>query len=199
VSRIGSPRVNHDGVLVVRGNAAVYGSIGPAVERDIARASGNNRLNVDDQSLRQYVLRGEIRVIGHRRRLMDRAPYAVAAKFFDDVKSAPAHFALDGAPDVFGAIPRPRGVERLPERAFGATRQFMRLACRRRHLDAHCRVRMVAVQLSREVELDQISGLDHALAGNAMHHFVVYTDAHLTGKPVNHWRRRARAVFRQHA
>ena len=130
---------------------------------------------------------------------MDRAPYAMAAKFFDDVKSAPPHFALDGAPDVFRAIPRPRGVERLPERAFGATRQFMRLAFCRRHLDAHSRIRMVAVFLSREIELDQISGLEHALAGNTMHHFVVYTDANITRKPVNHWRRGARAVFCEHA
>src|SRR5207248_4313603 len=61
-------------------------------------------------------------VIGHRRRFMDRAPYAMAAKFFDDVKSAPPHFALDGAPDVFRAIPRPRGVERLPERDRKSTR-----------------------------------------------------------------------------
>src|SRR5207244_1856170 len=99
----------------------------------------------------------------------------LAARNHEGVLVVRGKTALDGAPDVFRAIPRPRGVERLPERAFGATRQFMRLAFCRRHLDAHSRIRMVAVFLSREIELDQISGLEHALAGNTMH--VVYTDA----------------------
>src|SRR5438874_10062754 len=76
---------NHEGVLVVRGKTAVDGSIGPAVlvKRDLAGARGNNRLNGDDQPFGQFVLCGKIRVIGHRRRFMDRAPYAMAAKFLD--------------------------------------------------------------------------------------------------------------------
>src|SRR5437899_11317253 len=57
----------------------------------------------------------------------------------------------------------------------------------------------VCISVNDEVVLDQISGLEHALAGNTMHHFVVYTDANITRKPVNHWRRGARAVFCEHA
>jgi hypothetical protein len=36
------------------------------------------------------------------------ATYAVAAKLSHNMKSTAAHFALDGAADVFGAIPRLR-------------------------------------------------------------------------------------------
>src|SRR5437899_2358939 len=110
---------DHDGVLVMRGEASVRSAVRPAIfiECNVAGTSRNNRFNRDDQPLGQFVLRGEIRVIGYSRRLMNRAPDAMAAEFPHHMKTAPTHFALHSAADVFGAVPWPRHIECLPERA----------------------------------------------------------------------------------
>src|SRR5260370_42261798 len=116
---------NYNRVLVVRGEAAVGGAVGPAVliQRDFARACCDDRFNGNDKALGQFMLRGEISVIGHRRRLVNGAPDAMAAEFLDDVKASPPHFALDGSADVFGAVPHLCPREPLPEGSFRATGQ----------------------------------------------------------------------------
>src|SRR5258708_40038682 len=93
---------DHDGVLVMSGETAVGRAVGPAVfvERNVARAGGDDWFDGDDQAFGQFVLRGKLGVVRHRRRLVDRAADAVAAKVLDDMKAAPAHFALNGPADV---------------------------------------------------------------------------------------------------
>src|SRR5260370_8532379 len=97
---------NHDGVLIVRGEAAVGRAIGPAIlaERNVAGAGRNDWFDSDDQARGQFVLRGEVRVIGHRRRLVNGAADAVAAQLLDDVKAPSAPSTLDTTPDVLAAV-----------------------------------------------------------------------------------------------
>src|SRR5258708_19579637 len=89
------------------GETAVARVVGPAVfgERNVARAGGDDWFDGDDQAFGQFVLRGKIGVVRHRRRLVDRAADAVAAKFLDDMKAAPSHFALNGPAHFFGEVP----------------------------------------------------------------------------------------------
>ena len=50
---------DHDGVLVMRGEASVCCAVGPAIliQRNFARACSDDRLDGDDQALGQFVLR----------------------------------------------------------------------------------------------------------------------------------------------
>src|SRR6266481_5753604 len=81
----------------------------------------------------------------------------MAPKFADNLESATADFAFDGAANIFGAIACARGDERMAEGSFSTTREFARY-----------------------------------LAG--WRNFVVDADTHITGKIVNHRRRRVSAV-----
>ena len=91
-----------------------------------------------------------------------------------------------------------RGFQRLPG-PLRATRQFPRVAFSWRHFDAHCRIRVVAILLRREIELDQIAPLNLAIPGNPVNHLVIHADAHITRKPVNHGRRRPCSVLGKHS
>src|SRR5258708_19473482 len=110
------------------GETAVARVVGPAVfgERNVARAGGDDWLDGDGEGLGQFVPRGKIGVVRHRRRLVNRAANAVAAKFLDDVKTAAAHFALNGPADVFREVSRARRTEPLPKGALRAVRQIAR-------------------------------------------------------------------------
>src|SRR5271155_4142173 len=168
-----------DGVLVVGGEAAVGGADGPAVavEGDAACGGGDDRLDRDYEAFDKEMASVGVGVIGDPRLFVNGAPYAVAAKFADDVKAAAADFALDGAADVFGAIAGAGGSEGLAEGAFGAVGEFAGFFLRGRDLDADGGVGVVAVFHSGKVELDEVAGLDGARAGNAVDDFVVDTDA----------------------
>jgi hypothetical protein len=161
----------------MRGEAAVHRAVGPAVltERNIFRAGGNNRLDGDDQAFGQFVLRGEIREIGHRRRLVNGSPDAMPTELAHHVKTAPVQFALHRAADVLRAISRPAPLRCSPRNPCGS-RLF-----------------------GGQVEFDEITALNHAIPGNPVHHFVVDADAHVAREPVHHRRRRPRPMCRKHA
>ena len=128
---------------------------------------------------------------------MNSAADAVAAEFADDVEAAAADFALDGAADVFGAIAGASGGEGLAEGAFGAVGEFAGFFLRGRDLDADGGVGVVAVFYGGEVELDEIAGLDDAMAGDAVDDFVVDADADVAGEIVDEGRRGLRRRFQR--
>ncbi len=57
---------------------------------------------------------------------MNAAADAMAPKFADNLESATADFAFDGAANIFGAIACARGDERMAEGALSATRKAAR-------------------------------------------------------------------------
>src|SRR5277367_2671281 len=111
-----------DGVLVVSGEAAVSRADGPAiaVEGYAAGACGDDGLDRDHQAVGEEVARFGVGVIGDAGFFVDGATYTVAAEFADDVEATAANFALDGAPDVFGAVADAGSAEGLAERALSA-------------------------------------------------------------------------------
>jgi hypothetical protein len=65
--------------------------------------------------------------------------------------------------------------------------------------DADGGVGVVAVFDGGEVQFDEIAGLDHAKAGDAVNHFVVDADAHVAGEIVDQRWRGLGAVFSEDA
>ena len=134
-------------MLVVSGEAAVGGADGPAVavERDVAGAGGDDRLDGDDEAFGEEMAGVGIGVVGDSGLFVNGAANTVAAEFADDVEAAAADFALDGAADVFGAIAGAGGGEGLAEGAFGAVGQFARFFGGWRDLNGDGGVGVVAV------------------------------------------------------
>jgi hypothetical protein len=54
--------------------------------------------------------------------------------------------------------------------------------------DADGGISVIAVFFGGEVELNEVTGLNGASAGNAVHDFVIEADADVAGEAVNHWR-----------
>jgi len=119
---------------------------------------------------------------------------AMASKFADDLESAAADFAFDGAANILGTIACARSDERMAEGARSTTREFVRYLAGWRNFYGDGRVRVVAVLFGSEIKFDEVAGLNDAIAGNSMNHFVVDADTRITGKIVNHGRRRASAM-----
>ena len=125
---------------------------------------------------------------------MNGAADAMTPKFADNLESATADFAFDGAANIFGAIACARGDERMAEGSFSTTREFARYLAGWRNFYGEGGVCVIAVLFGGEIELHEVAGLNDAIARNAMNDFVVDTDTHVTGKIVNHRRRRVSAV-----
>ena len=136
-----------------------------------------------------------IGVIGDARLFVNGATDAVAAEFADDVEAAAAHFAFDGAADVFGAVAGTGCGESLTEGAFGAVGELAGFFLHRRYLDSDGRVGVIAVFHGSEVELDKVAGLDRAQARDAVDDFVVDADADVSGEFVDERWRGLCAVF----
>lgn len=183
------------------GEAAVGSADGPAVavERNAARAGGDDGLDGDDKAFGKEMTGGGIGKIGDAGLFVNGAAYAVAAEFADDMETAAADFALDGATDVLGAIAGTRGGESLAEGALGTTGESAGFFLRGRDLDADGGIGVVAVFDGGEVKLDEIAGLEDAIAGNAVDDFVVHADADVAGEMVDERWRGLRAVFGEDA
>lgn len=190
-----------EGVFVMGGETGVGGANGAAigVEGDAAGAGGDDGFKGDDQAFSENVAGGGIGVIWDGGRLMDSAADTVAAEFTDDMKAMSALFALDGAPDVSGAIAGAGGGEGLAKGALGAMGEFLGLAWSRRNQDAERGIGVIAILFRGEVQFDEIAGEDDAAAGNAVDDFVVDANADIAGKTIDDGRRRARAVLREDA
>lgn len=180
-----------DCVFVMSREAAIGRAYGPAVavERDAAGACGNDGLDGDDEALGEQMPSQGVGEVWDAGLFMNRAADAVAAKFADDAEAAAAHFALDCAADIFGAVARTGVVECLPERAFGAVSQLAGLLSSGRDLDGDDGIGVVAVFDGGEVKLDQVAWLDDAITRNAVNDFVVDADADVAGKVVDQRRR----------
>jgi hypothetical protein len=175
------------GVFVVSGEAAVGGADGPAVavEGDAAGAGSNDGLDGDDETFGEEMAGGGVSIIGDAGGFVDGAAYAMATQFADDVETAAADFALDGATDIFGAVAGAGSGEGLSEGAFGAVGEFAGFFLCGRDLDGYGGVGVVAVFYGGEIEFDEVAGLDGARAGDAVDHFVVDADADVAGKIVD--------------
>src|SRR5215467_6054297 len=116
-------------MLVMRGEAAVCRAYGPAVatQQNASRARRNDGLNRNDQTFRQQVARGKLRVVGHARLFMNSAADAVSTQLRNDVKPAAPDFALHSPSDIARFITNPRRIQRLPERPLNAMGQGARL------------------------------------------------------------------------
>ena len=68
---------------------------------------------------------------------MNGAADAMASKFADNLESAAADFAFDGAANIFGAIACARGGQRMPEGAFSTARKFARYLAGWRNFDSY--------------------------------------------------------------
>jgi hypothetical protein len=86
-----------DGVLVVRGEAAIRGADSPTVREKLgpAAARRNNRFNRNHQAFGEELASQRIRIVWNGRRLVDRTPDTVAAEFANDVESSAARFAFN--------------------------------------------------------------------------------------------------------
>ena len=125
---------------------------------------------------------------------MNGAADAMPPKFADNLESATADFAFDGAANIFGAIACARGDQRMAEGSFSTTRELVRYLAGWRNFYGAGGVCVIAVLFGGEIELHEVARLNDAIARNAMNDFVVDTDTHVTGKIVNHRRRRVSAV-----
>jgi len=190
-----------DSVLVMRGEAAVGCADGPAVavERDAARTSGDDGLDSDDETFGEQVARERVGEIGDAGLFVNGTADTVATEFADDVEAAAPDFALDGAADVLRAVPGAGSGKRLAESALGAVREFTGFFLHGRNLDGDGGVGVIAVFDRGEIELDEIAGLNDAIARDAVNDFVVDTDADVAGEFVDERRRGLRAVFGQDA
>ena len=82
---------------------------------------------------------------------MNGAAYSMPAKFANDLESAAADFAFDGAANIFGAIASACGDERVAEGAFSTTRELARNLAGRRNFYSDGGVRVIAVLFGREI------------------------------------------------
>src|SRR5204862_769434 len=116
--------------------------------------------------------------------LVDRAADTVPGDFAHDREAAPAHLRVDDAADVRDAVARADVGQRLHER------RVRRLAERPmfgRHRADRYRDRGigdVAVQASRDVELDEIAGGETPRSRDAVYDLVVDADAAEAGEAV---------------
>src|ERR1700730_4243016 len=105
------------------------------------------------------------------------------------MKSAAAHFALDSAADIVGAIPSARNVYCSAEGLLGAAHECMCFSGGGRDFDRYCGIGMESISFSGQIELDEIAGLDHAIAGNSVNDLIVHADAGIARESVDHRRR----------
>src|ERR1700731_3188751 len=131
---------------------------------------------------------------------MNRAADAVAAKFAHHTESAPPHFALNGAADFCCMLSSPRCAQPLAKGTFCAVHELSRFPGKVvwRNFDAYGGVRVIAVFLGGQVELDEVTRAKHASAWNAVHHFVIHAEANIAGESINHRRRRSRSMHCEH-
>src|SRR5690606_9398666 len=88
---------DHDGVLVMRGQAAVRGGDGPPVRAGpgAPRARGDDRLEGDDESLGERFPRRGVVEVQDLGRLVDGAADAVPAELAEHGEAASPDLALD--------------------------------------------------------------------------------------------------------
>jgi len=80
------------------------------------------------------------------------APDAMASKFADNLESAAADFAFDGAANIFAEIACSRGDKRTAEGAFSTTREFARYRAGWRNFYREGGVGVIAVFFGGEIE-----------------------------------------------
>src|SRR5258708_26817584 len=87
----------------------------------------------------------------------------------------------------------------MAECSFSTTREFARYLAGWRNFYGERGVCVIAVLFGGEIELHEVAGLNDAIARNALNDFVVDADTHITGKIVNHRRRRVSALAGQNS
>ena len=196
VRTIGSPAGDDDRVLLVGGVGAVGGDDGPAVRgaEDVARPGGDHRLDGHDQALVQPRTRALVGVVVDGGRLVQAAPDAVAGELAQDAEPARLGDALHRSPDV--AQPRAGRRRGHAARQGGPRRGDQALVGAGDRLDGDRRrgVAEVAVELDRDVELDQVAGLDPARARDPVDRLVADADADRAREAVGDDRARAPAL-----
>ncbi len=193
-------RRDHDGLLEVRRQTPVRREHRPLVVgvADAPAARDNHRLDRDDQPFRQPARADRVVEVRDHRVLVDRAAHPVPGQLVHHRKAAVPGLVLDRPADLADRVARPRHPQRMLEGGMGTARQRRRHRCHRRNQhDSRC-VGYITVPVRRQVDLDQISRPDHAIARDAVHHLVVDADACRPRKSVHPPRRRLRAVTGQH-
>src|SRR4051794_4616241 len=159
----------------------------------------DHRLDGDHQALRQRLADGRIGVVGDGRRLVDRAPDAVAGELAQHVAAAPLDLLLDRAADGRDRAPGAGGLEALAQRGAGGGDEAPDRRPGRPDGDRDRRVGVVAVELRRDVELHELAGAQAAGARDAVHDLIVDADADGAGEVVGEPGCRAGAVAREYA
>ena len=150
----------HDdhGVLELRNQAAVGGAQGPAVGvvDDGTRRDGQERLDGEHEAFVQELSVATVDA-RHRRWLVQAPSDPVAVELVDDTEPVASGAPLHGTPHV--AEPRP-GLRRLHGIGLGAPGRLEKPGGERSHLaDRHAdtRIREVAVEFGRDVEVDEVA------------------------------------------
>jgi hypothetical protein len=164
----------------------------------VVSRDGQERLDGQHQTLAKNHL---LAVIDARdgRVLMESSPDAVTTQVPDDTKPMTSSSLLDGSADIAKTGPRLRRVHRIAlclpcrlEQPRGNEGDFS-------DGDADARIREVAIQLGRDVEVDEVTGVELAPErGDSMGGFIVHADARGAGKSVGHAGSRPSAVASEH-
>ena len=128
-------------------------------------------------------------VVKHLRLFVELASDAVAAEFAHHRETVTFGVALDGGADVAEVRAGPHGANPAPHGLVGDLAQAARLDRRRAHVEHAARVAVEAVLDDGDVDVDDVSGLELLVAGNAVTDDVIHRGADRCRVRLIAWRR----------
>src|SRR5271170_2317807 len=120
---------NHQRMFKMRRKRTIASLNRPTIPRSkfLTRPHSNQGLDGNHQSLSQALIHFRIKKIRHSRRLMNRPPNPMTAKFPHHRKSTTPHLVFNSPPNLIHPTPGPSHPNRLPKSPLRATHQSPRI------------------------------------------------------------------------
>src|SRR2546428_11593069 len=175
---------NQHRVLPLRREAVVLGDDGPAVGKlaDRRLAGVDHGFDRESHSLLKARTGSRAPVMQDLRLLVELAPDPMAAELSHHAVSVAFGVLLDGRPDVAQKSPWAHRIDAEPHALVGGFAQPPGLYRGLADIEHAAGVAVIAVLDHRDVDIQDVTGFQHALPGNAVADLMVYGGADRLGK-----------------
>src|SRR5712692_9774893 len=171
-------------VFPLRREAVVLGDDGPAVGKlaDRQLAGVDHRLDRESHSRLKASARSRAPVMQNLRLFVELAPDSMAAELAHHAVAPAFGMLLDRRPDIAEKGPRAHRIDAEPHALVGGFAQAPRLDRGLADIEHAARVAVKAVLDHGDVDIEDVTGFQHALPGNAVADLMVYGGTDRLGK-----------------